>query len=150
VSGNDILAALLARAAVSLTGHPLRAARLAVGLLRSAPALAASPAWPRLPLVDRVLGRDGGAILSRPGLRAPPTPFNRSITQHRRWGFCDLPLSEVKRIKNAFGVTVRSSTTRCRRACSPTSPSSPCRRLPDRPPGWPRGCGWSSGPACST
>ncbi|HZD00383.1 MAG TPA: wax ester/triacylglycerol synthase domain-containing protein, partial [Actinomycetes bacterium] len=83
VSGNDILAALLdlspqgrrlpdppprttqrqpgaaellARAAVSLTGHPLRAARLAVGLLRSAPALAASPAWPRLPLVDRVLG----------------------------------------------------------------------------------------------
>jgi WS/DGAT/MGAT family acyltransferase len=59
-----------------------------------------------LPLVDRLLGRDGEAILSRPGLRAPPTPFNRSITQHRRWGFCDLPLSEVKRVKNALGVTV--------------------------------------------
>ncbi|HEY4792355.1 MAG TPA: wax ester/triacylglycerol synthase family O-acyltransferase, partial [Actinomycetes bacterium] len=133
VSGNDILAALLdlspadrtlpdppprrterqpaavellARSAVSLTRHPLRAARLSVDLLRSAPALVASPAWPRLPLVDRLLGRDGEAILSRPGLRAPPTPFNRSITQHRRWGFCDLALAEIKSVKNALGVTV--------------------------------------------
>jgi diacylglycerol O-acyltransferase len=133
VSGNDILAALLdpspegrelpdpparrterqpaavellVRSAVSLTRHPLRGARLSVGLLRSAPRLAAGPGWPRLPLVDRLLGRDGEAILSQPGLRAPPTPFNRSITQHRRWGFCDLPLSEVKRVKNALGITV--------------------------------------------
>jgi len=133
VSGNDILAALLdlspegrklpdppprrterqpgavellARSGVSLTRHPLRVARLSVGLLRSAPALVASPARPRLPLVDRLLGRDGEAILSQPGLRAPRTPFNRSITQHRRWGFCDLPLSEVKRVKSALGVTV--------------------------------------------
>ena len=97
---------LLARSAVSLTRHPLRAARLSVGLLRSAPALVASPAWPRLPLVDRLLGRDGEAILSQPGLRAPRTPFNRSITQHRRWGFCGLSLSEVKRVKNAHGITV--------------------------------------------
>jgi diacylglycerol O-acyltransferase len=132
VSGNDVLAALLdlspegreladppprrterqpgavellARSAVSLTRHPLRAVRLSVGLLRSAPALA-SPALARLPLVEQLLGRDGDAVLSQPGLRAPRTPFNRSITQHRRWGFCGLPLSEVKRVKNAFGVTV--------------------------------------------
>jgi WS/DGAT/MGAT family acyltransferase len=133
VSGNDILAALLdlspegrklpepsprrteqqpaavellARSAVSLTRHPLRAARLSAGLLRSAPALVANPAWPRLPLVDRLLGRDGDTVLSRPGLRAPPTPFNRSITQHRRWGFASLPLPEVKRVRNALRVTV--------------------------------------------
>ncbi|HEX8132026.1 MAG TPA: wax ester/triacylglycerol synthase family O-acyltransferase [Actinomycetes bacterium] len=133
VSGNDILAALLdlspqgrplpeppprrterqpsaaellARSAVSMTRHPLRAARLSVGLLRSAPALVANPAMPRLPLVDRLLGRDGDAVLSRPGLRAPRTPFNRSITQHRRWGFTSLPLPEIKRVKNALGVTV--------------------------------------------
>jgi WS/DGAT/MGAT family acyltransferase len=133
ISGNDILAALLdpspegrklpdppprraerqpgavellARSAVSLAGHPLRAARLSVELLRSAPSLVAGPARPRLPLLDRLLGRDGEAILSQPGLRAPRTPFNRSITQHRRWGFCDLPLSEVKRVKNAHEVTV--------------------------------------------
>jgi WS/DGAT/MGAT family acyltransferase len=133
VSGNDVLAALLdlspegrrlpdppppkterqpgavellARSAVSLAGHPVRVARLCVDLLRSAPALVASPARPRLPLVDRLLRRDGEAILSQPGLRAPGTPFNRSITQHRRWGFSSLPLSEVKRVKNALGVTV--------------------------------------------
>jgi WS/DGAT/MGAT family acyltransferase len=133
VSGNDILAALLdlspegrppteppprrterqpsaaellARSAVSLTRHPLRAARLSVGLLRSAPALVANPAWPRLPLVDRLLGRNGDAVLSRPGLRAPPTPFNRSITQHRRWGIASLPLPQIKRVKNALQVTV--------------------------------------------
>ena len=133
VSGNDILAALLdlspkgrklpdppprrterqpggvellARSAVSLTRHPVRAARLSVDLLRSAPALVVNPGRPRLPLVDRLLRRDGGVILSQPGLRAPRTPFNRSITQHRRWGFCHLPLSEVKRVKNALGITV--------------------------------------------
>jgi WS/DGAT/MGAT family acyltransferase len=133
VSGNDILAALLdpspegrplpeppprrterqpsaaellARSAVSLTRHPLRAARLSVGLLQAAPALVANPAWPRLPLVDRLLGRDGDAVLSRPGLRAPPTPFNRSITQHRRWGFTSLPLPQIKRVKHALQVTV--------------------------------------------
>ncbi len=133
VSGNDILAALLdlapsgralpdppprrperppgaaellARSAVSLARHPFRAARLSAGLLRSAPALAAGPAWPGLPLAARLLGRDGEAILPPPGLRAPRTPFNRSITQHRRWGFCGLPLPEVKRVKDALGVTV--------------------------------------------
>src|SRR6266540_4231965 len=133
VSGNDVLAAvldlspegrkladpppgrterqpgaveLLARSAVSLTRHPLRAVRLSVGLLRSAPSLVASPALARLPLVEQLLGRDGDAVLSRPGLRAPRTPFNRSITQHRRWGFCGLSLSEVKRVKNAHGITV--------------------------------------------
>ena len=91
---------------MSLTRHPLRAARLSVDLLRSAPALVASPARPALPLVDRLLRRDGEAILSQPGLRAPRTPFNRSITQHRRWGFCGLPLTEIKRVKNALGITV--------------------------------------------
>jgi WS/DGAT/MGAT family acyltransferase len=133
VSGNDVLAALLdrspegralpeppsrrterqpsaaellARSAVSLTRHPLRVARLGVGLLRSAPALVANPAWPRLPLVDRLLGRDGDTVLSRPGLRAPATPFNRSITQHRRWGLASLPLPQLKGVKTALGVTV--------------------------------------------
>jgi WS/DGAT/MGAT family acyltransferase len=91
---------------VSLTRHPLRVARLGVGLLRSAPALVANPAWPRLPLVDRLLGRDGDTVLSRPGLRAPATPFNRSITQHRRWGLASLPLPQLKGVKTALGVTV--------------------------------------------
>jgi WS/DGAT/MGAT family acyltransferase len=96
---------LLARSAVSLAGSPLRVARLSLDLLRSAPVLAGA-ALPRLPLLDRLPGRDHEAILSQPGLRAPATPFNRSITQHRRWAFTGLPLAEVKRIKNAYGTTV--------------------------------------------
>lgn len=37
---------------------------------------------------------------------APRTSFNASITAHRRFAMGDLPLDEVKRVKNAFRVTV--------------------------------------------
>ncbi len=37
---------------------------------------------------------------------APPTPFNRAITPHRRVAWCDLSLGELKRVKNAFGTTL--------------------------------------------
>jgi diacylglycerol O-acyltransferase len=97
---------LLTRSAVSLAGHPVRAVRVGLGLLRSVPALATSPMRPRLPLVDRFLRPDGEAVLSQPGLRAPQLPFNRPITQHRRWAFRTLPLDDVKKIKNATGSTV--------------------------------------------
>jgi WS/DGAT/MGAT family acyltransferase len=136
VSGNDILAAVLdlsphgrpaaegqqpapapaervpggvelvARSVLSLAEHPARAAQLSAGLLRSVPALAANPMRPRLPLIDRFLRPDGEAVLSQPGLRAPQLPFNRPITQHRRWAFRELPLAQVKQIKNAAGCTV--------------------------------------------
>jgi WS/DGAT/MGAT family acyltransferase len=39
-------------------------------------------------------------------LRAPHTPFNKSITGHRRWAFRDIDLADVKKLKNAAGVTV--------------------------------------------
>ncbi len=133
VSGNDILTALLdlspdgrdlpppppwvcdeqpsavgmlARSAVSLTAQPLRAARLSYGLLRSLPALATSPARPRLPVIDWLLRRDADVVLPSPGLRAPATPFNKSITPHRRWAFRSMPLADVKAVKNAAGTTV--------------------------------------------
>ncbi len=125
VSGNDILAAvldlspegrefrvappageeppgplyLLARSAVSLAGQPVRAIKLAAGLLKLAPGLVST-------LLPFGGGDDSDAVLAPTLLRAPSTPFNASITPHRRWSFCDLPLSEVKRIKNAAGLTV--------------------------------------------
>jgi WS/DGAT/MGAT family acyltransferase len=128
VSGNDILGALLdtsaegrdmpfvewpheaepgtlsllARSAFSLARQPIRATRLSLELLRSAPGLLRSPARPRLPLIDR----DAGAMLSRPALRAPKTPFNAPITAHRRFAFCELSLTEIKAVKNAAGMTV--------------------------------------------
>ncbi len=134
VSGNDLLAALLdvspqpepvaepapwrpeaepgalqllARSAVSLARHPARAARLSTQVVRSLPAIVSSPARPWLPLVDRVLlRRNRNVVLSAPPLLAPATPFNRNIGPHRRWAFGSLPLSDVKAVKNAAGVTV--------------------------------------------
>src|SRR5438552_5303541 len=128
VSGNDILTALLdlspegreiepapawesdsppsdlgmlVRSALTLSAQPLRAARMSYGLLRSLPALAANPARPHLPVIDRLLGRDRDVLLSSTGLRAPSTPFNRSIGPHRRWAFRSLPFDDVRGVKNA-------------------------------------------------
>lgn len=134
VSGNDILAAvldltpegrdmgeippwkcdkvpgpvpLLARSVLSLAGHPVRAAKLTNGVVRSLPGMMKSPARPAIPLLDRVLPRRGAsAVLSQSGLRAPRTPFNRPVGPHRRWAFCTVPLADVKEVKNAAGATV--------------------------------------------
>jgi diacylglycerol O-acyltransferase len=133
VSGNDLLAAvldptpegrdvgtppphvgeqeasalrMLVHSAWTLTLNPLRAARLAYGLVRSLPEFATSPIRPHLPVVDRLLGRDEHVVLTSPSFRAPMTPFNRDIGPHRRWAFGDLPLDDVKAVKNAAGATV--------------------------------------------
>jgi diacylglycerol O-acyltransferase / wax synthase len=134
VSGNDILAAvldlspegrdlgevppwecdeapgpvpLLARSLVSLAGQPVRAARLGFSLATSLPGLALSPSRPSLPVIDRFLPRRGAsAVLQQTGLRAPRTPFNRTVSPHRRWAFCTVSLDDVKQIKRAAGCTV--------------------------------------------
>jgi WS/DGAT/MGAT family acyltransferase len=41
-----------------------------------------------------------------PATTAPRTPFNHSISPHRRFAFTSLPLAEVKRIKTAVGSTL--------------------------------------------
>ncbi len=97
---------LLTRSALSLAGQPVRAARMTYALARSLPSLATSPARPRLPVVDRLLGRDADLVLQGGGLRAPATPFNKAISPHRRFAFRSLPLDQVKAVKNAGGGTV--------------------------------------------
>jgi diacylglycerol O-acyltransferase / wax synthase len=98
---------LLARSALSLAGHPIRAARVTARIVRSLPVVISSPARPWLPLIDRfLLRRDRGVVLSAPPLVAPATPFNKNIGPHRRWAFCSVPLAEVKAIKNAADTTV--------------------------------------------
>jgi WS/DGAT/MGAT family acyltransferase len=97
---------MLARSAISLTGHPWRAARLTYGLTRSLPTLATQAGRPRLPVIDRFLRPDNDDLLSAPGLRPPRTPFNRPISPHRRWAFRTVSLADVKKVKKAAGVTV--------------------------------------------
>ena len=41
-----------------------------------------------------------------PTRSAPPTPFNKSITPHRRFAFRSVELDRVKALKAAYGVTV--------------------------------------------
>jgi len=97
---------MLVRSAVTLSSQPLRAARMSYGLLRSLPALASNPARPSLPVIDRLLGRDRHAVLSSTGLRAPSTPFNRSIGPHRRWAFRSVPFDDVRAVKSTAKVSV--------------------------------------------
>jgi WS/DGAT/MGAT family acyltransferase len=94
---------LLLRAAATVGGHPRRAARLALDLIRAVPAAAGLAA----PLLRQAIGggeRDGEVIATAGP--APATRFNRPITPHRRFAFRSLSLDEVKEVKNAFGVTV--------------------------------------------
>ena len=50
--------------------------------------------------------RDPEAIVGAVPLTAPKTPWNASITPHRRMSFTRVSLADVKTIKNAVGCTV--------------------------------------------
>jgi WS/DGAT/MGAT family acyltransferase len=50
--------------------------------------------------------RDNETVVGAVPLTAPPTPWNRSITPHRRMSFTRVKLDDVKRIKDAAGCTV--------------------------------------------
>lgn len=55
-------------------------------------------------LVRRRIG-DGG-LIEGPRLRAPATPFNGTISPHRRFAYGSLSLEAVKAVKRAHGATV--------------------------------------------
>jgi WS/DGAT/MGAT family acyltransferase len=50
--------------------------------------------------------RDPEATVGAVPLTAPPTPWNRSVTPHRRMSFTRVSLDDVKKIKNHVGCTV--------------------------------------------
>jgi WS/DGAT/MGAT family acyltransferase len=102
---------LLARALVGVPRYPLR-------LLRSLPSavpnieetpfgtLPGAGALGRLGgLARRAVGGDG-RIPDRRKLVAPRTSFNGRISPHRRFAFGQLPLEDVKAVKNMHGCTV--------------------------------------------
>ena len=97
---------LLARSGVSALRQPSHVVRVASGLIRSSPAIAGALKGPLAQLLAGRSESDGGFVLPGVRLRAPRTPFNANITPHRRWAFTDLPLSEVKAIRAATGLTV--------------------------------------------
>ncbi|HEX7463013.1 MAG TPA: wax ester/triacylglycerol synthase family O-acyltransferase, partial [Dermatophilaceae bacterium] len=92
---------LLARGAVALARQPMQAVRVATHLARSVPVIA-NAIGPSL--AQRRAGKDSGDLLSQTGLLAPVTPFNAPVSQHRRWAFASLPLTEVKRLRGVHDI----------------------------------------------
>jgi len=97
-------AALVALAAARLAWRPVQTVRVTNEIIRVAPTLA--PALSRLAGGLLGLNRGDGEIIATTPGRAPATPFNRPVTQHRRFAFRSADLDAVKAVKNAFGVSV--------------------------------------------
>jgi len=95
---------LTALAAVRLLQRPVQTVRIANGVVRMLPTLAPAVGS----LVGGLLGlnRGDGAVISTSPGRAPSTPFNKSITPHRRFAFCSVDLGTVKTVKTAYKVSV--------------------------------------------
>jgi diacylglycerol O-acyltransferase / wax synthase len=95
---------LVVRAVARLAWRPVQTVRLTNELVKVLPTLT--------PVASAVVGgmlgldRGDGAIIANSLGRAPATPFNKSITPHRRIAFRSVDLATVKTIKNAFGVSV--------------------------------------------
>ncbi len=107
---------MLGRGVASLPLYPVRALRAIPNTL---PYLDVAPSIFGIPgaapisrtasrLRRRLLGSDehDGNIIERPKMRAPRVPFSGKISPHRRFVFGSMPLADVKRVKNHFGVTV--------------------------------------------
>ncbi len=104
---------MLARGLLGLPRYPLRLLRSVPGALPNLDetAFGGIPgAGTAARLSERLRSalrgsRDGGE-LERTDLRPPRTSFNGRVSPHRRFVFGQLPLDEVKEVKNANGCTV--------------------------------------------
>jgi WS/DGAT/MGAT family acyltransferase len=99
-----------------LLGAPRYVGRVARALPSTLPNLEDAPILGTLPgaatlgrttaRVTRTLRRRPSRMLERTNLRRPRTSFNGRVSAHRRFSFCQLPLDQVKAVKNAYGFTV--------------------------------------------
>jgi diacylglycerol O-acyltransferase / wax synthase len=106
-------AELLRRTVANLARHPFKAMRVQariVGRLADAAGIhgvgsAAARAGAAVKAVAQ-LGRGDRPKISLPTTAAPPTPWNKTITGHRRFAMRTTSLHNVKRLKDATGGTV--------------------------------------------
>jgi diacylglycerol O-acyltransferase / wax synthase len=106
----------LTLAAHGVASSVVRSGRMLRTLPRSLPHLADLPGVKNVPGVRRVSDIADSAVSMLTGgaarrsderdLTVPRTPFNGPITAHRRFSYGSVPLDDVKRVKNAFGLTV--------------------------------------------
>ncbi|GAS87761.1 WS/DGAT/MGAT family O-acyltransferase [Mycolicibacterium brisbanense] len=104
---------LLRKTAVNLAGHPVKALRVQTRLVRQladaagidSVSSAASKTGSAIKSLAR-LGKEDGPKIPLPTSPAPPTPWNKPITGHRRFAMRTTSLENIKRLKNATGGTV--------------------------------------------
>ena len=109
---------MLVRGLTAVATQPYKQGRLIVRTLQQLPQIGRAFDWAGLAKslpepVAQLLGQgdrrveDDPVELSRTGgFLVPSTRFNNKISQHRRFAFTSVPLSEVKDVKDALGVTV--------------------------------------------
>ena len=97
------------RGLARLAWRPVEVAQLATHAVRALPAVGPVIGPPLAGLLGlgrgessdgEVLGADAAPLI------APATPLNVAISPHRRFAFGSLSLPDIKRVKNAFGVSV--------------------------------------------
>lgn len=106
-------AELLQRAIANLVRNPLKAFRVQARLVRQFAEAAGVPGLSGAvaqagEAFKRASPRQGTdrPIVALPATAAPPTPWNKSITPHRRFAMRTSSLENIKRLKNATGGTV--------------------------------------------
>jgi WS/DGAT/MGAT family acyltransferase len=106
-------AEMLSRTAANYAMRPERMIRAQMRAWKDMGAIASKQSQDLMQAGVKAWSRTQSAMAGRsdpapnvPTQAAPPTPFNRSITPHRRYAFRTAALDDVKTVKNAFGVTV--------------------------------------------
>lgn len=82
------------RGCLGVMGHPEAALRLGANAAKEALGIA------------KALGRPAGGDRNLPAVRAPKTPWNRSVSATRNYAFASLSLTEVRSIRSLTGATV--------------------------------------------
>ena len=82
------------------------AAWLAPPAIRSMCCASSGGCWPACRTWSGRPHTGQGGRLALPAILAPRTPFNGSLTPDRSWAFGEVPLDQVKAIKDALGGTV--------------------------------------------
>ena len=109
-------AAMLQRAVMNLAANPVRGARLSLSIIRDFADRAGIASLSDLATRTRkTLGAvtkrattrtDQAARVKLPLTSAPPTPWNKSVSAHRRFAMRSTSLENLKRLKEATGCTL--------------------------------------------